>query len=79
MSIQADISWIQAELSKVRDPELISAFKSLLRYREKQSKIDWWDEISQEEKSEIEQGLKEIKEGNTLTHKEVMSNPRKWI
>ena len=36
MNLQADISWIQAELSKVRDPELITAFKSLLKYRKKQ-------------------------------------------
>jgi hypothetical protein len=40
MDIQTDISWIQAELSKVKDPELISAFKSLLKYRNKQTKIE---------------------------------------
>ena len=78
MDIQADISWIQTELSKVKDPELISAFKSLLQFRAKHINTDWWDKISSEEKAEIEEGVQEIEEGNFLTHKEVMTNPRKW-
>ncbi|MBI1288623.1 MAG: hypothetical protein GC178_13715 [Flavobacteriales bacterium] len=39
MSIKTDIAWIKEELDKVDDPDLISAFKSLLNYRERQSKI----------------------------------------
>jgi hypothetical protein len=78
MNIQAEISWIQSELAKVKDPELISAFKNLLKYRAKQVKMDWWDDISKEEKAEIKEGIKELESGNFLTHKEVMSNPRKW-
>lgn len=33
MNLQAEISWIQSELLKVKDPELINAFKSMLKYR----------------------------------------------
>jgi len=36
MDIQAEIKWIQSELLKVNDPELIKAFKSLLKYRKNQ-------------------------------------------
>ncbi|NOX48447.1 MAG: hypothetical protein GXO89_15860 [Chlorobi bacterium] len=78
MDIHADISWIQSELSKVKDPELISAFKNLLKFRAKHINKDWWDKISEEEKNEINQGIREIEEGNFLTYKEVMANPRKW-
>jgi hypothetical protein len=78
MDIQADISWIQSELSKVKDPELISAFKNLLKFRAKHINKDWWEKIGEEEKSEIEEGVREIEEGDFLTHKEVMANPRKW-
>ena len=78
MNIQADINWIQSELLKIDDPELIMVIKSLLKYRAKHVKTDWWDEISKEEKDEIQAGIKEIDNGDTLTHKEVMANPRKW-
>jgi len=43
MSLQADINWIQTELAKVTDPNLIDAFKSLLKYRKQKS-----DEIDEE-------------------------------
>ncbi|MCK5207914.1 MAG: hypothetical protein KAQ62_21485 [Cyclobacteriaceae bacterium] len=78
MDLQADIKWIISELTKVKDPELISAFKSLLKYREKQVKADWWDEINEEERSEINEGVKQIEEGNVIAHKDVIANPRKW-
>ena len=78
MDIQADINWIRSELTKVEDPELISAFKSLLKYRKKKIDVDWWNEISSEEKSEIQEGVEQVKNGDFLTHDEVMANPRKW-
>jgi hypothetical protein len=78
MDLQADIKWITSELVKVKDPELISAFKSLLKYRQKQLKNDWWDEISNAEREEISQGTKQLEEGDFISHKEVMENPRKW-
>jgi len=36
MSLQEDIKWIQSEISKVKDPDFILAFKSLLKYHKKQ-------------------------------------------
>lgn len=36
MSLQEDIKWIQSEISKVKDPDFIAAFKSLLKYHKKQ-------------------------------------------
>ena len=77
MNIQADIRWIQAEILKVRDPELISAFKNLLKYREKKIKSDWWNEIGIEEKAEIEEGIAEIERGEFISHEEVMANPNR--
>jgi hypothetical protein len=77
MDIQADISWIRSELIKVQDPELITAFKSLLKYRKKKVESDWWDEISTEERAEIQEGIEQIEAGDFLTHQEVMANPRR--
>jgi len=57
---------------KVKDQDLIKAIKSLLKYRKKQVKSDWWDEISNEEKASIERGLAQSAKGKTKPHKEVM-------
>lgn len=50
----------------------------MLRYRNKKEEADWWSEISDEEKRDIEAGLEQIENGKVLTHEQVMRNPRKW-
>jgi len=79
MNIQADISWIQSELNKVRDPDIITAIKSVLKYREKTQETDWWDEISDEERAEIEEGIAQADRGELIPHKQVMDKYKKWL
>ncbi len=40
---------------------------------------DWWDEISNEAKASVEKGLKDVKAGRTITHKEAMKKYKKWL
>ncbi|MCB0429160.1 MAG: hypothetical protein H6585_00345 [Flavobacteriales bacterium] len=78
MNLQAEIKWIKTELDKVKDPALIEVFKSLLNYRKKVTESDWWDRLSDEERSDIEAGIREANQNKLITHEEVMGNPRKW-
>ncbi len=64
------ISWI----TSLSDEEILSKIESL-----QNTETDWWDMISNEEKSEIEEGLTEIEKGETKTHDEVMSKYKKWL
>lgn len=40
---------------------------------------DWWDEITADEKSAIEQGIKDMKSGKTKSHKEVKKLYERWL
>ena len=40
-------------------------------------KSDWWNEISEEEKSAIDKGLADIKAGRVKSHKEVNIDQRR--
>lgn len=40
---------------------------------------DWWDEISQEEKSSIEKDLADIKAGRVIPHSKVKKIYAKWL
>lgn len=64
------ISWI----TRLNDEEILSKIESL-----QINEPDWWNLISNEEKSEIEQGLEEIEKGQTKSHDEVMSKYKKWL
>lgn len=79
MDIQADIHWIQSELNKIKDPNFITAIKSMLKYRESAQASDWWDEISEEEKAEIQEGIAQADRGELTPHKQVMDKYKKWL
>ena len=42
-------------------------------------KSDWWDEISEDERRSIEQGLAEADRGELIPHEEVMAQYKKWL
>lgn len=64
------IRWI----THLNDENILSKIESLQK-----AESDWWDLISDEEKSEIEQGLAEMERGETKSHDEVMSKYKKWL
>jgi hypothetical protein len=67
MNIQAEklklIEWI----ARIQDSKTLEKLISF----HKEYETDWWDEISEFEKKEIELGLKDIEEGRTVDHSEV--------
>lgn len=67
MNIQAEklrlIEWI----ARIQDVNILEKLISI----RKENISDWWDEISDNEKSEIELGLKDIDQGKIIPHSEV--------
>ena len=62
---------IQAE--KLKLIEWLLSLKELNFFKENVSeKNDWWETLSDFEKQSIDQGIKDIEEGKTLPHSEVM-------
>ena len=58
-------------IDKITDGNILNAVKTLLSGNTA-SKTDWWDTISDEERTEIEQGLAEADRGEVISHEEVM-------
>lgn len=79
MSLETDIKWIKSELDTVKDPELIIAFKNLLKYRRKQEDNDWWDQLDVEEKKEIETGIRQANKGELTSHEEIKKMYQHWL
>ena len=63
------------ELVKNADAKLLKMFAALSEvYGEEES--DWWDELSEEDKADIDLGLKQADEGRFIPHAEVMAEVR---
>ena len=53
-------------LSKLEDEETINYLKIVKDSNDTQG--DWWNELTDEQKSEIEMGLKDVDEGRVTPH-----------
>lgn len=75
MNIQAEklklIEWI----AKVQD---LNTIEKLLKVRN-ENPYDWWDELSEYEKKEIELGIADIEQGKTVDHQEVKKLYEKYL
>ncbi len=56
-----------------------TAIERLRMLRVSSRKFDWWNEITDEEKTAIEKGLADIKAGRVKPHKEAKKLYEKWL
>ncbi len=74
MDIQAEKLQLIEWLARLNNTATLKRFITLKKEQEK----DWWDLLSKEEKSEIEEGLAQADRGEVVSHKDVMAKYKKW-
>jgi predicted transcriptional regulator len=74
MDIQTEKLQLIEWLARLNNTSIIKRFIALKKEQEK----DWWDQLSKEEKAEIEEGLAQADKGELVPHKEVMAKYKKW-
>jgi hypothetical protein len=74
MDIQAEKLQLIEWLARLNNTATLKRFITLKKEQEK----DWWDTLSTEEKSEIEEGLAQADRGEVVSHEEVMAKYKKW-
>ena len=72
MNLEAEKLSLIQWLAQVMDEEIIDKIKTL-----RASTSDWWDQITIEERTEIEEGLSQANSGEVIPHEEVMKKYRK--
>lgn len=72
MNLEAEKLSLIQWLAQVTDEEIIDKIKTL-----RASTSDWWDQITIEERTEIEEGLSQANSGEVIPHEEVMKKYRK--
>lgn len=75
MDIQSEKLRLIQWLAGLNDAKVLSEFIQLKKAKE----LDWWDDISLEEREEIETGILQAESGEVSTHSEVMEKYKKWL
>jgi predicted transcriptional regulator len=74
MDIQAEKLNLIKWLTDVEEPSVIEQLVAL----KNEQQHNWWDEIGEDEKAEIEEGLRQADNGEVFSHEEVMAKYQKW-
>lgn len=75
MDIQTEKLRLIEWLAGLNDTEILNEFITLKKRKE----VDWWDGISAEERSEIEEGLAQADRSEVVPHEEAMEKYKKWL
>ena len=75
MDFQALKRSLQEQLANTTSPSVLEEIKRVFDREQK----DWWDELSAEEQAELDASIEEADRGEVIPHKEVISNPDKWL
>ncbi|HEY2583123.1 MAG TPA: hypothetical protein VGI43_15030 [Mucilaginibacter sp.] len=79
MDIQAEKLSLIKWLTDVEEPNVIEQFIALKNNMPiDMGKSDWWNEIGEDEKAEIEEGLAQADRNELISHKEVMTKYQKY-
>jgi len=57
------------------DKDLINHFKAIFSTRDD----DWWDTLPDTVKDDVDESLKQVERGETITHKQAMKKYAKWL
>ena len=75
MNIEATKLELMTLLLNTQKESVLEKIKDIFR---QESSLDWWEELSEDEHQEIEEGLKEIENGEIKPHKNVMKLFDQW-
>jgi len=71
MDLKAEKLELIQWLAQLTDENIIAKIRNL-----RNEKTDWWDQIADEERISIQEGLEELERGEGVSHEEVLKKVR---
>ena len=75
MNAQVDKLELVQLLLQTKKESVLKKVESILRG----DKSDWWNEIGEDEKAEIQIGIKQADQGEFVSFEELKKHPKKWL
>jgi predicted transcriptional regulator len=75
----AEINELREQVIKLVNNASEKELELVYHLMEATNKSDWWDEIDQEQQEAIDEGLRQLDNGEGISHGEVMRKYDKWL
>ena len=77
MNLELEKNWLLKKIAEINNEGLILKLKAIIN--EDAGDTDFWDELPDDLKNEVEVATAEIEEGKFLSHNEIMKQYEKWL
>lgn len=77
MNLELEKNWLLKKIAAINNEGLILKLKAIIN--EDAGDTDFWDELPDDLKNEVEVAIAEIEEGRFSSHNEVMKQYEKWL
>lgn len=64
---------------ETNDEHILKTIQKVFKDLNKEGESDWWQELNEKDKKNIERGLKESKKGILLSDEEVQKGVKEWF
>lgn len=78
-TVMKGVTTLRKEVKRYIDTADEKVVKMIHAMLEVEQESDWWEELSEEAKASIDQGLKDAQAGRVVPHEVVMKKYRKWL
>lgn len=79
MNIQADISWLQSEIASIKDPNLLEALKSMVRYKNNRVELGFGNVLTKAKfVNDIKEAELQIEKGDYLSIDDFEKESNQW-
>ncbi|MWB94306.1 hypothetical protein GON26_08025 [Flavobacterium sp. GA093] len=68
MDIQLEKIELMKKLAETEDPAIIKSIRKIF----KKEKKDWWDDLTDAQKADIELGIKQIERGEVVSYESIL-------
>lgn len=77
MNLELEKNWLLKKIAEINNEGLILKLKAIIN--EDAGDTDFWDELPDDLKQEVEVAIAEIEEGRFTSHEEVTKHYEKWL
>ena len=75
MNIEAQKVRLIERITQVEDQTILEQINAILE----QDEVDFYDDLSDEQKASAQRGLNQVKSGETVSHTEIKKMYEKWL
>jgi predicted transcriptional regulator len=76
---ETEVKALKQQIKKYIDAADERMLRIVFTMLEADTEKDWWDDLPKEVQDSIDEGLKDIEEGNFITHEEFMKRNERWF